>query len=282
MRSPATRARAALTLAGLAMAAVVAAAPVAAASGTAVPFQDGNIRGSLTFCNRSNQPVTSGSLYTAPFAWKVISSAAPPAGYRGRRARATLYAYQPIDHVEPVDWSGAELTAASAFSNTQHPVVQATNADLPLLFFVQTYPPYWDGLEEIRMMYTADGRAQLQAPYAAAIVRITGNTWTLVEGGGGSCAQGLGASVETVLLPKKELAHPRTVVAAGKSPGPAKTTRKSASTGSRGARLAASSSRTAGVGLLLWVALAAVALAVVVTAVIASRLRRRAAPLGEG
>jgi hypothetical protein len=210
----ARRARAAVALAALSLGALSAAAPLADASVASpsfkVPFTDPYVDGWLTFCNRNDQPVTSGSLDTVPFVWKVISSSPPPAGYRGSGGRVALYAFQPIEYVDPGDWSGNLLTAASAFSNNDHPVVQSTNADVPLIGFVQAYPAHWDGLEEIRMQYSAVDQAQLTTPYAAAVIRITGSTWTLVEGGGGSCSAGQGLSMETLSLPKKELAKPET------------------------------------------------------------------------
>ena len=101
---------------------------------------------------------------TVPFAWKAISSVNPPAGYGGAGGRVALWAYQPIQYVDPGDWSGSLLTGGSAFSNPDHPVVQATNADQPLLGFTQAYPEHWDGLLEIRMMYTAKDKPQLRPP----------------------------------------------------------------------------------------------------------------------
>jgi hypothetical protein len=223
MSSLARRSRAAIALAALALAGLATCAPVASAavSGAAfkVPFTDPAIHGWITFCSRSDKPVTSGSLDTVPFAWKAISSVAPPAGYGGSTGRVALWAYQPIQYVDPGDWSGSLLTAASAFSNPAHPVVQATNADVPLIGFTQAYPPHWDGLVEMRMMYTAKNMAQIQTPYAAAILRISGSKWTLVEGGGGSCSAGRGLSMETLALSKKKLAKPETAGLASQSPG---------------------------------------------------------------
>jgi hypothetical protein len=288
----ARRARSAVTLAALTLGVMSAAVPVADAS--SVPFQDPNVVGWLTFCNRQDQPVTSGSIDTAPFAWKTISSAAPPAGYRNSSARATLYAYQPIQYVDPGDWSGAQLTAGSVFTNPQHPVVQATNADLPLLGFTQAYPAHWDGLVEIRMMYTAINQAQLLNPYAAAVLRISGSTWTEVEGGGGSCSQGQGTSVETKLLPKKDLAKQQTDTpskksstgsssnssgsansgGSGQSPGTSGTSGGSKADGS--AALAADSSAGMGAAAMTGIAVAAAALIALVIAAIAWRRRRAA------
>jgi hypothetical protein len=211
-----------------------------------VPFTDPNIDGWLTFCNRNDQPVTSGSLYATPFAWKTISSAPPPPGYRNSKGRAALYGYQPLQYVNPGDWAGYELTGASSFSNPDHPVAQATNADLPLIGFTESYPLHWDGFAEIRMMWTSVNQAQLQSPYAAAIVRVTGNTWTLVEGGGGSCSQSTGRSDEVRALASKKLAKPETAVPVANSSASARRASTNPPVGS--AASSPSSARSAGVG----------------------------------
>ena len=293
MNRLARRARAAVTLGALILGALSSTVPLAAASVTSssfkVPFTDPNIDGWLTFCNRNDQPVTSGSLYTAPFAWKTISSVAPPAGYRSSAARAALYAYQPIQYVDPGNWSGSLLTGASSFTNRQHPVDQATNADLPLLGFTQAFPPHWDGLVEMRMLFTAIDKQEVQTPYPAAILRITGSTWSLVEGGGGSCSQGQGVSNETKLLPKKDLAKQQTIVPASKSASHGTKSSGSAATGNSsgaqssggsaagGSKLAASHSST-GIngGALAGIGVGALALVWVAIGVIARRRRRAA------
>jgi hypothetical protein len=293
----ASRARAAVTLAALTLGALSAAAPFAAASttssGAKVPFTDPNIQGWLTFCNRKDQPVTSGSLYTVPFVWKAISSAAAPAGYRNLKARATLYAYQPIQYVDPGDWAGSQLTGDTIFNNPSHPVAQATNGDLPLIGFVQSYPLHWDNYAEIRMMWTAANKSQLQTPYAAAIVRVTGSTWTLVEGGGGSCSQGAGLSVE-LLAPGaiKKLAKPESAAPGGTptpagvaGTAPASSGGSAASGQSQGqaggattGRLAADSSPAGGMGIGALAGIAVAALAVAWGAItLIGRRRRRAA-----
>jgi hypothetical protein len=61
MNRLARRARAAVTIAALTFGAVTAAAPFASAAPSfKVPFTDEYAHGLLTFCNKSNQPVTSG------------------------------------------------------------------------------------------------------------------------------------------------------------------------------------------------------------------------------
>lgn len=293
----ARRARAAATLVAVTLAGLAAAAPFASASASnaagKVPFTDPGIDGWLTFCNKSDQPVSSGSLYSVPFVWKAISSAKPPAGYGTSGGRAALYAYQPIQYVDPGDWSGSQLSAASAYSNPAHPVAQATDADVPLVGFTQAYPAHWQGLVEIRMLYTAVNKAQLTTPYAAAVIRISGSKWSLVEGGGGSCSQSKGLSMETVALSKSKVAKPETAGLATKSPSAAAGSSAGTAGGSSGgqstggstsggsaaggaSKLAANDSAgisgfaMAGIGVgafaLVWIALTVI-----------TRLRRRAA-----
>lgn len=200
---------------GLTVAAMSVGAPLAAASGSAVPFTDPNAHGTLTFCNRAGAQMTSGSLYTAPFAWKTVSSTPAPAGYRRSDGRATLLVYQPIKFVDPGDWSGEALTGSSSFSSAAHPVDQATNADQPLLGFTQAYPAHWDGLVQVRMYYSGFNKPQETSSYPAAVLKISGSTWTLVSGGGASCSAGKGVSDETQLLPKSRLATPQSILPSG-------------------------------------------------------------------
>lgn len=286
MNRLARRARAVAASVALTLGAMSAAAPIALAAGSPVPFKDTNIDGTLTFCTRGGQPVTSGSIDTVPFAWKAISSAPPPACYRGASARATLDAYQPLQYVDPGDWSGSQLTAASLFSNPDHPVAQATNVDQPLLGFTQAYPLHWDGLVEIRMLFTAVDKPQLQTPYAAAVLRVTGSTWTMVSGGGSSCSQGRGESVETLLLPKKDLAKKETIAPAAKSsttanasgsPSRGGSSANSAASGNgNSAKLAANSSASTGTITKAAIGLVTVAFVAVVIGAIAWRRRRSA------
>src|SRR5271166_6260284 len=76
------------------------------ASSAGVPFNDEYANGTLTLCNRDNQPVTAGSLLDIPFVWSAVSSTPAPQGY----TRAYLAVYQPIQYVDPGDWSGYQLT----------------------------------------------------------------------------------------------------------------------------------------------------------------------------
>jgi hypothetical protein len=184
---------------------VLAGAGAASAGTPTVPFKDANAVGTLTFCNKANEPITHGSIYTQPFAWKTISSSEAPAGYRGTGSRATLVVYQPIKFVDPGDWTGGQLTGASSFSNPMHPNVQATDVDSPLTGFVHAYPLHWDGLVEVRMIFSAVEQGSYTTTYPAAILRVTGHTWRLVEGGGTPCSAGRGVSNEAETFPQSIL-----------------------------------------------------------------------------
>ena len=288
MNRQARRARAAVTITALAIGVLSASAPLAAASSSPVPFQDTNVAGWLTFCGHNNQAITSGSLDTQPFAWKTISSSPAPAGYRNSKARASLFAFQPIQYVDPGDWSGAQLSAATIFSNPDHPVTQATYGDVSLLGFTQAYPPHWDGLVEIRMMWSGVNEPQLTMPYAAAVIRISGSRWTLVKGGNASCSQGKGISVETILLPKKDVAKP-SATPSGSSAGGAGSSASSGGSGTGGsangsaANLASDKSAAGGLsaGALVGIGLAALAIVWAGIAFLSRWRRRTVAPADE-
>jgi hypothetical protein len=197
-----------LTRVALASAVIVGASAVpstAFAGGSLVPFTDPNQVGSLTLCNPHEQPITSGSLLTVPFVWRAVSSAHVPAGY----TRATLDLFQPIQYVQPGDWTGYQLTDDAAFSNPAHPMAQATYADAPLIWPDHSMPPHWDGLYQLRIIFSGADKQPWTSSYPTAVVKVTGNTWTLVQGGGSSCTDGTAESVESLLLPKSETAVPK-------------------------------------------------------------------------
>jgi hypothetical protein len=198
----------ALLAAGLSCGAILSIA--ASAPADPIPFQDQYQDGSLTFCNQKGQPVTSGSLYTVPFVWTVVSSTPAPQGY----TRADLLVFQPIQYVDPSGWAGYQMSDGAIFSNPRHPMAQMTYADNPLLWPDRAYPPYWDGLYEIRMYFSGPDVSESTNPYPAAVIQVTGSTWRLLSGGGTPCNVGSAVSVESYLLPKAKTETPRTIVPA--------------------------------------------------------------------
>jgi hypothetical protein len=187
-------------------AAAAALAVVALGAGPAradsIPFSDPNATGTIGFCDKSGHEVTSGNIGAAPFAWTAVSSDRAPAGYAAPKGRASLFVYQPIRYVDPGDWSGKQLTAASTFTNTAHPMAQATVLDPALVDFVSVFPPHWNGLVQLRMFFSAPDSPQHTDTYPAAVVRVKGDNWTLMSGGHPACGAGRSVSVETISLPK--------------------------------------------------------------------------------
>jgi hypothetical protein len=109
-----------------------------------------------------------------------------------------------------------------------------------LIWAVNTYPPHWDNLMELRMYFTSPNQTPYTSPYPAAVIRITGNTWSLVSGGGTSCTAGTATAVESLDLPKSEVATPQSLVV---GPAPSKS---NASTTKSGTQKGGKSSSTSG------------------------------------
>ena len=189
-----------------------------AAWADAPPFTDPGAHGFLALCDRSGHQVTSGNVDAAPFVWNAISSAAAPAAYVGANGKAVLVAYQPRQQVDPGQWSGGQLTGSSFYTNPMHPVAQSTETDQPLLSFVQSFPPKWDGLVQLRMYFSAPGLPPVTRSYPATTLRITGNRWQVVDGGTLSCQSGKGTSIESVYLRSPS---PAAVAGSTSSPAPA-------------------------------------------------------------
>jgi hypothetical protein len=132
-----------------------------------------------------------------------------------------LYLYQPIQYVDAADWTGYQLTVQALFSNPSHPVAQSTYADMPLLWPDRAMPPYWDGLYEVRMYFSQPSNSPETTTYPAAVIRVTGQRWTLLSAVTASCSAGTAVAYETVVLPKSETEIPHVLSANGKNLVPA-------------------------------------------------------------
>lgn len=171
-----------------------AVAPAAAAGG--VPFRDPNAHGSITLCDRRGHPVTSGRVAGRPFTWTAVASVAAPSEFRGSGQNAALTIYQPRTGVDPGDWNGDQLTGAS-FYRSATPAAVATYRDLSLATFSQEFPSQWDGYYQLRMYVGRAGYGDYTATYPAAVIKVQGSRWSLVQGGGGNCAAARATSSET-------------------------------------------------------------------------------------
>jgi hypothetical protein len=213
--------RLAATLVVAASALSMAGASAAHAAG-AVPWTDTSVTGFIGLCDSHGQPVTGGSLDSAPFVTRAVSSVAAPSPYGEAGRTATLYAFQPRQDLAPGEWSGDMLTASTRYTNPAHPMAEATGGDLSLGDFVGEFPPAWDGLVQLRLYLGAPGQPAQTLSYASTTIKVTGSTWSVVSGGTVSCTSGQATSIESILLPKKALkvhhaAHPVTPPTAASS-----------------------------------------------------------------
>ncbi len=248
-------------------------------AGSRLPYTDPNQDGWLTLCGTNLKPITGGSVDSMPFVWRVVSSAHTAKGYFISGAKATMFAYQPRPYTPAGAWSGMQMAAASLYSNPAHPMAQFTPIDLALKDMVESFPPIWDHLYELRLYLSAPGLTPLTRPYAAADIAVHGSTWSLVAGGHASCTSGKVASIEVLDHMPGASGMPKPTPGGSASPGstPGDGSQSPGSPGSLGATPAASSSHSSSS------ASAAIAIGVVALIVLATvpgvlwwRRRRRA------
>jgi hypothetical protein len=171
------------------VAVVVSLGGSAAASTGNVPFTDPQADGYVGLCDLAGHNVTSGSLDSTPFAWKVVSSARPPKAYSGRGENADLDIYQARPGVLPGDWTGEDLMGATDYAHPGQPTAEATYKDDPLREITLALPPLWDGLYALRMQFGKTGYGVYNATYPMTVIQVTGNSWHVVSGGLVDCGR---------------------------------------------------------------------------------------------
>jgi hypothetical protein len=171
------------------------------------PFKDPNAVGLIGFCDKNNNPVVSGHVRDVPFVSKYVSDTSAPKNYAGRFQRAAIYAFSPIPYTNPGDWSGYQMTAGSLYTNLKTPMAAATFGDPPLEWQLQSFPAHMDGLVQMRMILTNVNTPPRTNEYAQAIIRVKGDSWTLVTGVSNKalCQAGLAQSAEVVRLPASKV-----------------------------------------------------------------------------
>lgn len=158
-------------------------------AGGPLPYEDSDAIGSVGFCDTAGHEVTKGSLGATPFAAYAVSDYRPPADYDVRGTGAFLIAYQPREGTQPKEWSGEQITASSTYSNPSFPKLEILPQDITLEQIAGDYPPRWDGLLELRIYVKAPNHPAYSEHYGAADIRVTGDSWELVKGGGVSCTE---------------------------------------------------------------------------------------------
>ena len=218
--------RAALAMAGVVAATGFLAAASTTASAAGVPYTDARAVGSIGFCNAADQPVTKGSVNDTPFVTKAIDSTAAAAPYNGAGETATLFIYQPRQNIEPSEWHGEQFGASSQSSTPQHPTAILTSGDGPLSGPLSDYPPMWDGLMQLRIYLGAPNEPIYNSTYDATNIKISGDTWQVVDGASVACGDGQSVSLEQKLAS----AFPQLTASSSPSPGAAGAGLKSGAT----------------------------------------------------
>jgi hypothetical protein len=159
---------------------------------------DPNAKGFIGLCDSQDRNVTGGNVDTAPFVWKAIASIPPPKQFLGRGENAVLDIFQPRPGVEPAEWSGDQLTAATFYTARRAPSTQATLKDIPLSVVVSEFPALVDGLYQLRMYFGRTNVGIYSATYPATFIRVTGDRWSVVSGGRVNCGAASGNSTEVL------------------------------------------------------------------------------------
>jgi hypothetical protein len=191
----------ALVVAALGLAGSLGFTGGAGAANSVPPYSDPNAVGSIGLCNQAGQQITSGSLTTKPFAWRAVSTQPAPAPYNNAGRTATLVVYQPQQGLPPGDWSGAQMTSSSRYTNAANPMAAATSGDQSLQDIVEEYPPKWNGFLQLRIYLGTTNQQTYSEHYPALDIQVTGNTWQAVGGSPVDCASGTSESLESLLLP---------------------------------------------------------------------------------
>jgi hypothetical protein len=177
----------------------------------------------LGFCDKDGNPVTSGHIRDVPFVTKYVSSTPAPKDYVGKFQKAAIYAFSPLPYTNPGDWVGYQMTASSGYTNLNAPMSLATLGDPPLEWQIQSFPPQMDGLVQFRMILSNVNTQPRTNQYSQAIIRVKGDSWTLVTGVTDKtlCQAGLAKSAEQVMLPPTKLpsAPPTWAANANSNPG---------------------------------------------------------------
>jgi hypothetical protein len=186
----------------------------------------------LGFCDKDGNPVTSGHIRDVPFVTKYVSNTPAPKDYVGKFQKAAIYSFSPLPYTNPGDWVGYQMTASSGYTNLKAPMAIATHGDPPLEWHIQSFPPQMDGLVQFRMILSNVNTPPRTNQYSQAIVRVKGDSWTLVTGvtDKSLCQAGLAKSAEQVMLPPTKLPSAPPTWAANASPNASQTASQGGST----------------------------------------------------
>ena len=251
------------------------------AAADAPPYTDPASVGHLTLCDTTGHSITHGNIHTKPFVWRAVGSTAGNGPYRSEPGRtAALFGYQPQQGLPPDQWNGEYLTESAKYSNAALPMAGATAADPSLADYLSDYPIKWDGLVQLRMFLDAPLQPTRTDTYNSATIKISGDQWTLLDGGSSPCNSGTASSGELVLPSVRALGTPAANATTdvptkpgAKTSGPSasgtapESTSGVANQDGSGVQAASSKSSSSTASTLLWVGLGVVVAAGIATGV---------------
>lgn len=150
----------------------------------AAPYQDPAAVGRLTFC-QGGKPVTGGSTTQLPDA--VVGGQAASGALAVAGGTATLFACQPRSGIDPVSWSGLQLTGATVYAEPASPTVLPEQNATTLAQFLTGFPALDDGWIQLRVVLGAPGVRTQTTTYAAADLHVHGTTWQAADPGTATC-----------------------------------------------------------------------------------------------
>jgi hypothetical protein len=134
-----------------------------------------------------------------PFVATAVSTTPANAPYNGPSRTAVLIAYQPQSELPPGEWSGAQLTSSSRYSNPSAPMAAATTRDGSLADFMADFAPRWDGFLQLRMYLGAADQPAFSSNYPTLDIQVVGDTWHAVGGAQVNCQAGTVVSSESLI-----------------------------------------------------------------------------------
>jgi hypothetical protein len=167
--------------------AAIAVAGLTLYGGAEPPYKDPAATGLITLCDADGKAQTEGAV-DKPLASVVIGSSAAPKAYGAPGAVASLFAYQPREGIEPVEFSGLQLTGSSLYTDSKRPAVQVTSESTSIGDFVTAFPARDHGFVQLRLLLSAPHAGTQTARYDTADLQIEDGTWHVVSGGAGDCS----------------------------------------------------------------------------------------------
>jgi hypothetical protein len=184
------RIRAATTVLGTsALVGALLVAVASSAAATTPPYEPDSADqiGQLRLYNASGTQITTGSINDSPIAAFAVATNDDP---QTANNHATLYAYTPVNGVNPQLWTGHAISGSTAFPVASPASIHDLGAHRPVVSLTATDGSFADYIADVPNTDTTTNYAGLyqiriktlnnDPKFWAADIQVTGSTWTLV------------------------------------------------------------------------------------------------------